>query len=76
MIKDKEILSTDFTNAESLPTYCTTYANLCKLATGQKTTGPITKLEVGGIVFTGSKNLSEIYAAGGITYYTTTTTTP
>lgn len=76
VIKDKEILSTDFTNAESLPTYCTTYANLCKLATGQKTTGPITKLEVGGIVFTGSKNLSEIYAAGGITYYTTTTTTP
>ena len=76
VIKDKEILSTDFTNAESLPTYCTTYTNLCKLATGQKTTGPITKLEVGGIVFTGSKNLSEIYAAGGITYYTTTTTTP
>lgn len=76
VIKDKEILSTDFTNAESLPTYCTTYANLCKLATGQKTTGPITKLEVCGIVFTGSKNLSEIYAAGGITYYTTTTTTP
>jgi penicillin-binding protein 1A len=76
VIKDKEILSTDFTNAESLPTYCTTYANLCKLATGQKTTGPITKLEVDGIVFTGSKYLSEIYAAGGITYYTTTTTTP
>ena len=76
VIKDKEILSTDFTNAESLPTYCTTYANLCKLATGQKTTGPITKLEVDGIVYTGSKYLSEIYAAGGITYYTTTTTTP
>ena len=76
VIKDKEILSTDFTNAESLPTYCTTYANLCKLATGQKTTGLITKLEVDGIVFTGSKYLSEIYAAGGITYYTTTTTTP
>ncbi len=72
VIKEKEIKASDFTSATSLPTYCTTYPNLCKLASGNVASGTITKLEISGSVFTGSKNLSEIYTAGGITYYTTT----
>jgi len=73
VIKDKVINSTDFDTTSNLPMYCTTYPNLCKLAPGQSPTGPITKLEIGGSIFTGSKNLSEIFTSG-ITYFTSPTT--
>jgi penicillin-binding protein 1A len=73
VIKDKLINSTDFDTTSNLPVYCTTYPSFCRLASGQNPTGPITKLEIGGNVFTGSKNLSEIFTSG-ITYFTTSTT--